>query len=137
MERTQRTSYWSHSSGFPIGAVALFSFRWVNEIVNAWGYRLLSGTGLLIGLGVWISIIALALAIDYGLHRAGLSKAARSGAWLAALIGPYAGMVALNEWEHLVGGQVIGVLSTLLAFWLGYWVEQRQTRAGKPGFAGK
>lgn len=94
---------------------------------------MISGMGLLIGFGVWLGIIVLALAADYGLHRAGLSKPTRSGAWLAALIGPYAGMVALNEWGHLVGSQVIGVVSTLLAFWLGYWVEQRQTRkiAGK------
>lgn len=97
MERIQKTSYWSHSSGFPIGAVAFISFRWVNEIVNAWGYRLISGIGLLIGFVVWLAIIALALVADYGLHRAGLSKPAHSGAWLAALIGPYAGMVAISE----------------------------------------
>ena len=128
MERTQKTSYWSHSSGFPIAAVALFSFRWMNATLNAWGYKPYSGMGLLIGFCIWLGIIALALVIDYGLYRAGLTKPARSGAWLAALIGPYAGMTALNEWGHLVGGQVIGVLATLLAFWLGYWAEDRLTR---------
>ena len=35
MEKTQKRSYWSRSSGFPIGAVALSSFRWVNDILSA------------------------------------------------------------------------------------------------------
>ena len=128
MEQTQKTSYWSHSSGLPIGAVALFSFRWVNEIVNAWGYKFISGMGLLIGFGVWLGIVFIAIAVDYGLHRAGLTRSARSGAWLAALIGPYAGMVALNEWGNLIGSQVIGILSTLFMFWFGYWAEDRLAR---------
>lgn len=128
MEQTQKPSYWSHSSGFPIGAVALFSFRWLNDIVSEWGYRPVSGKGLLVGFGVWLGIIALALAIDYGLYRLGLSQPARSGAWLAALIGPYAGMVALNEWGHPFGSRVIGILSTLFMFWFGYWAEDRLAR---------
>jgi len=128
MEKTQKPSYWSRSSGFPIGAVALSSFRWVNDIISAWGYKLLSGKGLLIGFGIWLGIIALALAIDYSLYRLGLSQPIRSGAWLAALIGPYAGMVALNEWGNLIGSRVIGILSTLFMFWFGYWAEDRLTR---------
>lgn len=131
MEQTQRTSYWSHSSGLPIGAVALFSFRWINAILNTWGYKPYLGTGLLIGFGMFLGIIGLSVGIDYGLHRAGLTKTARSGAWLGALIGPYAGIVAMNEWGHLVGSQVIGVVSTLLAFWLGYWAEARLTRRNR------
>ena len=128
MEQTQKTSYWSRSSGFPVGAMALFSFRWVNDILNAWGYKPLSGMGLLIGFGMWLGILTLALAVDYGLHRVGLSQPVRSGAWFAALIGPYAGMVALNEWGNLIGSQVIGILSTLFAFWFGYWAEDRLRR---------
>lgn len=133
MEQTQKTSYWSRSSGFPIGAVALFSFRWVNDIVNGWGYKPISGMGLLVGFGVWLGIITLAITIDYGLYRLGLSQPARSGVWLAALIGPYAGMVALNEWGNPLGSRVIGILSTLFSFWFGYWAEDRLVRKKTAG----
>ena len=65
-----------------------------------------------------------ALAVDYGMYRTGLEKAVRSGLWFAAMIDPYAGMVALDEWGHPVGSQMIGFVATVLAFGVGYSLEK-------------
>lgn len=128
MEQTKKPSYWFDGSGFSVGLMALVAFRWGAELTRSWGYAPARGAGLAINFGLVAGMVLLALLVDVGLQRAGLSRAIRSGVWFAALTGPYAGMIALHEWGHLVGSQAIGVASTLLAFLLGYWLEQRVTR---------
>jgi hypothetical protein len=125
MEQAQKPPYHFENSGFAVGAMALLAFRWGAYLTTAWGYTPTRGWGLLINFGMVMGIVLLALFADYGLHRAGLAKPVRAGAWFSALAGPYAGMTALAEWGHPVGSQVIGVISTLLAFWVGYGLERR------------
>jgi hypothetical protein len=70
-----------------------------------------------------LGMMAISLGVDYVLARLGVGLRTRSALWFAALLGPYAGLVALNEWGHPVASQAISVVATLVAFGVGYWLE--------------
>lgn len=108
------------------GMIVFLVFPWINSFLRPWGYVPYRGAGIGLGLGILAVIVLLVLAMDYGLYRLEVDAAARAGIWLAAALGPLAGFAALEAWGSPIGGQVMDIAMSLLAFTLGYSAARRQ-----------
>jgi hypothetical protein len=104
------------------GFVAIITSRWASTIVQEWEQKPSQQIGIVLGLAVCFSVTLLLL--DYVLWRWRFIKAIRSGLWASAAIGPYAGLVAWNELAHPVSSQVIGLVSTIVAFVAFYYLDR-------------
>jgi predicted regulator of Ras-like GTPase activity (Roadblock/LC7/MglB family) len=129
-----KSSHPKYEFGTSSFLVAFLSYPWVSHLVREWGYVPYGGTGIAIVFGMGLGILLTVQLIDYVLARVGLEKPIRSGIWLAAALGPTSGFTVLNEWGHPVGSHVVGSLSTVLAFGLGYFLDRRKavSRSGDP-----
>ena len=113
------------AKGVSLGAVgvAFIAIRWAGQLADAWGWdlqhtgQIAARVGLMLGLGVSPFLIDLALA------RVWKHRPIRSGLWLAALMGPWVGLVTYVGWEAPILSQGLGGLAAVAAFGLGYWVE--------------
>lgn len=113
-----------HTYNFGIGGgfAAFITYRWASTIVQESGSKPSQRFGLVIGLAIGFAIVL--WLVDWVLWRVKLSSRVRSGLWAGAAIGPYAGLVALEMLAHPVWSQVIGLVSTVLAFTAFYFLDR-------------
>lgn len=118
----------TYDFGIGGGFTAFICYRWAATIVQESGSKPSQRFGLVIGLAI-VFAVALWLA-DWVLWRVRLSRPVRSGLWAGAVIGPYAGLVAIEVLVHPVWSQVIGLAGTVLAFTLFYFLDRDVRRQG-------
>ena len=121
-----------HTSDHPpyrpaVGAflLGLLGYQWVAAILKGWGYVPYRSPGLFIGLALFIGFALSALLVDFLLARILPQQALRSALWFSAVLGPYAGLLAFSTWGEPIASHIVGIVTTLLAFGLGYFLEKR------------
>ena len=119
----------SYDFGIGGGFVAVTAYRWAATLVQEGGHKPSEQVWTVLGLTAGFS--AALLLVDYLLWRGRLDRAVRSGLWAAAAIGPYAGLVAWEEWAHPVWGHVAGLVSSVLAFVAFYYLDRALPRRGR------
>ena len=97
MQRPDSPSCPPYRPGFGLTLAAFIIYPWVSTLLKRWNYVTYRTPGLFIGIGLFLAIILVVLLIDYLMARLGLEGALRSALWFSALLGSYAGLVALNE----------------------------------------
>jgi hypothetical protein len=114
---------------FGIGSlfIAFISYGWASTIVQEWGQKPSARIGVVLGLA--LCFLLLLLLVDYLLWRWRFTKAIRSSLWAAAILGPYAALVAWAELGHPVWSQMIGAASAILIFVVFYLLENRSKTA--------
>jgi MFS family permease len=115
---------------FSLGSlfIVFVTWPWMNTLLKEWGYRPYRGWGIVIGLGIILGFALVAWLIDYALAVGGVSKAIRSGLWLGAVLGPYAGLLVVDKGGDPQWGHLAGIAATMVGFALGYPVERLLAR---------
>ncbi len=133
MNKEPFINYLAQSVFLAAFVAVIFGHDWVDEILTSWGYEGSSffSSQIFIGFGLWLLVMVLVYIINYGLYRAGIDKAARVGAWMAALFGSRVGKIATREWGHSPFQEEIITILILLVFSLGYWIGQKRIGKGK------
>ncbi|GAB4580013.1 MAG: hypothetical protein Fur0022_27520 [Anaerolineales bacterium] len=119
---------------FPFWKMILFSpgilligyvaFSWASALVREWGYLPYRPPGLFIGFAVWLGFIFATWFVDFLLNLLNLTAQIRAALWMSAVVGPYAGMMAYDQWGHPIWSQVISLVSAVVAFSSGLMLEK-------------
>ena len=111
--------------------VLIFLFIWASTLTNQLGYVPMQGSGIVVFLAL---IIALGLGcyfINSLLTQIGFPKSIRSAIWFSALIGPYLGIVAINNLQNPVLSHLIGVTSSIISFILSFGLDKLFVRRSR------
>jgi hypothetical protein len=104
--------------------VVFVTWPWMNTLLASWGYRPYQGWGIALGLALILGFAAAAWLIDWGLARLGLGRGVRSALWLGAVVGPYAGLWAIEQGVQPMAAQALGLAATLGGFVAGYALDR-------------
>lgn len=123
MKTTNSTPCPKYRSSLGPMFIVFVTWPWMNTLLNEWGYRPYRGWGLALGFGIIVLAALLAWLADYALFRLGIAKTVRAGLWMAATLGPGAGIGAFVRLGNPMWSQIAGLAATFFGFGVGHALD--------------
>lgn len=103
--------------------VIIFLFIWASTLTSQLGYTPRQGFGIFVFIIIGVALGFGSYIFNYLLSLIGFPKPVRSAIWFSVLIGPYLGIVAINNLKNPILSHIIGVASGVIAFVLSYGLD--------------
>ena len=132
--RSLKSTHASSSLGFFM--TGMFVFLWASDLTLRLGYHPTRGLGSLIFVSFGLALALIVILVNSLLARTGIDRTVRSGLWLAAVLGPYIGLLVQSRWKNPTLGHLAGFGSAVLAFWISLLLDKlirRSTDQKSPG----
>jgi hypothetical protein len=96
--------------------VGLFLLFWSSSLTTLLGYDLKQGFGVLIFVGVGLTLTLVTILVNKIMAKIGLNRSIRSALWLSAVIGPYVNLTTYYSWNVPVLSHISGFAAAILSF---------------------